>query len=111
MESFFFCEPEYAHPGWNNFLMAIDKAGLQPTLLVTTLMTHVNHGSYGLGRNLELKREVCAQWVGSVEPDEFEGLREAIASDCCTDVGSDVIPSSKEQLLDEPIASSGMFVH
>ena len=103
-------EPEYAHPAWNNVLGAVQKTGLQPTILVATLLTHVNHGPYFSGRNLQLKQDMCREWIETMDNQTWEQLRDSIAADRCTTADSDDVPQCREDLLKEPtIASRGIF--
>ena len=103
-------EPEYAHPAWNNVLLAIKKSHLQPIVLVGTLLSHVNHGPYKSGRTLQVKGEVCEAWVRGMSSEQFEALREEIAHDRSCDVDNDLVPDTKEALLNEPtIAARGIF--
>ena len=104
-------EPEFAHPSWNNVLAAINRSGLQPTLLITTLLSHVNHGPWKSGKTMMVKQEICADWVENMSSSEWESLREAIAFDRNVGLDSDEIPSCPRDLLQEPtIASRGIFV-
>ena len=104
------CEPEYAHPSWNNVLMAVKKAGLQPAVLIVTLMSHTNHGPYSSGKTMAMKQEICEAWVSEMSDEEWEQLREDIAHDRGVEVDHDLVPSNKEDLLREPtIASRGIF--
>ena len=104
-------EPEYAHPAWNNILLAISRAGLQPTVLVATLLTHINHGPYSSGRTLQTKFETCSEWIKNLSTEEFDELRESIAWDRGVELDSEEVPCSPEDLLAEPtIASRGIFV-
>ena len=54
------CEPEYCHPAFNNFKSAVKYSGLTPCLLKSTLLSHVAHGPYLSGRNLECKLEASS---------------------------------------------------
>ena len=103
-------EPEHCHPSWNNLLLAVKRAGLQPTLLIATLMTHVNHGPYSSGRTFQTKQDVCEDWIDGLSQDEFAELQEHIAMDRCCDLTADCIPATKEDLMREPtIAARGIF--
>ena len=84
-------------------LLAIKHAGLQPTMLVATLMSHLDHGPYDSGRALLKKAEVCRQWIEEMSDDEWQELREPIALDRCTTIDNeDLVPESKADLLREP---------
>ena len=104
-------EPEYAHPAWNNVLLSIKRAGLQPAMLVSVLLSHVNHGPYSSGKTMEVKRELGEAWIQRMDSNEFEQLREQLAFDRCCDIDDDEVPTEPEQLLAEPtIAARGIFV-
>ena len=68
-------------------LLAVKRAGLQPAMLVATLMSHVNHGPYDSGKTLQTKGEICGQWIQDMTPNEWEELQELIALDRCTTFG------------------------
>ena len=79
-------------------------------MLIATLLSHVNHGPFHSGRTLQTKQEVCESLVEDMTENEWQDLRERIASDRCVDVEDSQVPINKEQLLSEPtIASRGIF--
>ena len=115
-------EPEALHCLWNSAKAAFKRSGLQPAVLLGSLMTQVNHGPYSSGANLLTKQEAMEHRVAHMTEEEWEVLQEEIFSDrldhldevAGLDADEDFFgqdtPMAKEELLDAPsINTRGIF--
>ena len=68
-------------------------------------MSHLNHGPYTSGSNLQLKFETLESLILQMTDDEFFQLQELMASDMGCSVDDPQVPQSPHDLLEQPTVS------
>ncbi|CAE7810340.1 unnamed protein product [Symbiodinium sp. CCMP2592] len=103
-------EPELCHPLWNDVKNSIRRSGMQSSLMKGVVMSHINHGPYQSGANMQVKLETLTSLVHTMSSERFYDLQEMMACDRSCEADDPCMPQSPLALLSEPtVQNRGIF--
>ena len=92
--------PESTHASWTNVRCAIRRAGLQHTILLSTIMNNCGHGPYRSGHNQQSFEEAAADLAKhmAMSEESFQELVDGMAMDRNVDSNDPSIPQDPSQI-------------
>ena len=96
-----FASPDSTHSQWNNTRCAIRRAGLQHTILLSTIMSNCAHGPYKSAQNKQSFDESAAHLSETMEYDKFLELLEGMAFDKGIDPDDSSLPSQPSEIVEQ----------
>lgn len=102
-----YAEPESSHPCWNDFLNAINDAGLKPMLLKGTLLCNWTRGPFGSGVHQTRLSDAALDLMNRKgdDPEFMSQFSELTAADRCV-LQCDLTPDEWVQVCEKRIAKA-----
>lgn len=108
-------QPESTHSLWNDVKNSVRRAGMQHTLLLSSVLSNAAHGPFGSGRNHQSLLESADHLAKNMDPESFDALVDSMMMDRhLSELDHDIpgIPSSPDDLPQLPcVKNLPTYVH
>ena len=108
-------QPESTHSLWNDVKNSVRRAGMQHTLLLSSVLSNAAHGPFGSARNHQSLVESAQHLAKTMDLDMFDALVDSMMMDRhLSELDHDMpgIPSSPDELPNLPcVQKLPIYVH